>query len=388
MLDPADTEVPMPRSPRRPRRLDRPRPQPGAAPGTVQRPPTESPVEMRVMVYDGEHLLEESVDRLSRAMELHARPGVTWIDVVSPDAATLTALGERFGLHPLTLEDVSDGRQRSKLEAYDDHLFVVVRAVRADTERLFDAHQVSLYVGTGFVLSIRDEKHGQFEPVRERLRVARGRIRERGADYLAYALLDSVVDHYLPTVDRVADRIEALADDLLGPSTEDIVAHVQEARRALGRLRRLSMPLKDVAEAMQRAPGVVTDETRLFLRDCTDNALTILDSVEQLREMATHVMDAHMALVNHRMNEVMKVLTVMSTVFIPLGFIAGLYGMNFDASVSAWNMPELRLPFGYPLALTLMAAVAGCMLLYFRRRGWLGRPRHAEQRASETPPPK
>lgn len=362
----------MPRPPRRLRRPVRPRPQPGSAPGTVQRPQSESPVEMRVMLYDGEHLLDQTVDSLKQAFDLHAKPGVTWIDVVSPDAATLTALGNRFGLHPLTLEDIADGRQRSKLEAYDDHLFVVMRAVRPEADGLFAAHQVALFVGNGFVISVRDERHGQFEPVRARLTVARGRIRERGADYLAYALLDSVVDHYLPVVDRISEQLDQLADDLLGPSTEAVVARVQDARRALGRLRRLSMPLKDVVEAMQREPGVMTDETRLFLRDCADNALTILDSVEQLREAATHVMDAHMALVNHRMNEVMKVLTVMSTVFIPLGFIAGLYGMNFDGGISAWNMPELRWAYGYPFALALMGLVAASLVFYFRRRGWLG----------------
>lgn len=376
----------MPRPLRRPRRPVRARPQPGAAPGTVQRPHTESPVEMRVMLYDGEHLIDEQVGSLERAFELHAMPGVTWIDVVSPDVATLNALGKRFGLHPLTLEDVADGRQRSKLEAYDDHIFMVMRAVRPEAENLFAAHQVALFVGSGFVLSVRDERHGQFEPVRARLTVARGRIRERGADYLAYALLDSVVDHYMPVVEEISERLDRLADDLLGPSTEAIVGSVQGARRALGRLRRLSMPLKDVVEAMQREPGVITDETRLFLRDCADNALTILDSVEQLRESATHVMDAHMALVNHRMNEVMKVLTVMSTVFIPLGFIAGLYGMNFDGGLSRWNMPELRWRYGYPFALGLMAFVAISLMFYFRRLGWIGGARSAPADPSDQPP--
>ncbi len=376
----------MPRPLRRPRRPARPRPQPGAAPGTVQRPHNESPVEMRVMLYDGEHLVDEQVGSLERAFELHAQPGVTWIDVVSPDVSTLNALGQRFGLHPLTLEDVADGRQRSKLEAYDDHLFLVVRAVRADGDSLFAAHQVALFVGAGFVISVRDERHGQFEPVRARLTVARGRIRERGADYLAYALLDSVVDHYMPVVEEVSERLDRLADDLLGPSTEAIVGSVQEARRALTKLRRLSMPLKDVVEAMQREPRVVSDETRLFLRDCTDNALTILDLVEQLRESATHVMDAHMALVNHRMNEVMKVLTVMSTVFIPLGFIAGLYGMNFDGGISQWNMPELRWRLGYPFALGLMALVAISLVFYFRRKGWIGTA-SPERPTTGDPPP-
>lgn len=364
--------------PRLPRRARRPRVQPGAAPGTVQRPQSESPVEMRVIVYDGERFIDERVHDLQRAFELHEEPGITWIDVVSPDVTTLNALGARFELHPLTLEDIADGRQRSKLEAYRDHLFIVVRAVRPDPDVLFRNHQVALFVGKGFVISVRDERHGQFEPVRERLQVARGRIRERGADYLGYALLDSVVDHYLPVVDVVTEQIETLADDLLGPSTESLVAQVQDARRALGRLRRLSMPLKDVVESMHREPVVLADETRLFLRDCIDNAVTILDSVEQLREMATHVMDAHMALVNHRMNEVMKVLTVMSAVFIPLSFIAGLYGMNFDGGVSPYNMPELRWTYGYPFALSLMTLLAGTLVFYFYRRGWLGRSAAAD----------
>lgn len=362
----------MPRLPRRARKAAPPRVRPGTMPGTVHRPQPEAPIELRVMVYDAANLIEERVDTLERAFALHEEPGLTWFDVVSPDTATLTTLGERFGLHPLALEDVAESRQRPKLEAYQDYLFIVLRAVRPDPERIFASHQVALFVGAGFVVTVRDERHGQFEPVRDRLRASRGRIRERGADYLAYALTDALVDHYLPVLDAISGRLEQLADDLLGPSTEAIVGHVQEARRALGRLRRISMPMRDVVEALQREPGIISDETRVFLRDCADHAVTILDSVEQLREQATQVMDVHMALVNHRMNEVMKVLTVMSTVFIPLSFLAGLWGMNFDVSASPWNMPELSWRYGYPFALGLMAAVTVVLLVFFRRKGWLG----------------
>lgn len=376
----------MARSPKKPRR---PRHAPGTVPGTLHLPPTPpgSRIDIRAAVYGPEDLFEQQLDHIEQIEALRARGQTTWLDIVGLDAAVLEAVGARFGLHPLALEDVASSQNRPKLESYEDHLFIVLRAVRHTPEEGLSSHQVALFVGRDYLLTIREERHGQFEPVRDRLRASRGRIRARGADYLAYALIDTLVDHYLPVLDAFALGLDVLAGDLDGPSTERVLTEVTDTRQALLRLRRMSLPMRDVIEAMMREQVFFGKETRVFMRDAADHVLTIIDGVEQLREQVTYLMDVHMALVNHRMNEVMKVLTVMSTVFIPLSFVAGLYGMNFDPSVSPFNMPELRWAFGYPFALGLMATISLVLLMFFRRKGWLTGGDATRRRRQHIPPP-
>lgn len=358
-------------------------------PGTLHLPPTPpgARIDIRATVYGPEDLIEQQLDHVEQIEALRSKGQTTWLDIVGLDAAVLEAVGARFGLHPLALEDVASSQNRPKLEAYEDHLFIVLRAVRHTPEEGLASHQVALFVGRDYLLTIREERHGQFEPVRDRLRASRGRIRARGADYLAYALIDTLVDHYLPVLDAFAMRLDALAGDLDGPSTERVLTEVTDIRQALLRLRRMSLPMRDVIEALFREQVFFGKETRVFLRDAADHVLTIIDGVEQLREQVTYLMDVHMALVNHRMNEVMKVLTVMSTVFIPLSFVAGLYGMNFDPEVSPFNMPELKWAFGYPFALAVMGAISLVLLLFFRRKGWLTGGDATRRRRQHIPPP-
>lgn len=378
-----------PRPPRTSQRTRRPRHAPGTVPGTLHLPPDPTvKVDIRAMLYGPEDLHEEQLDHIGQIDALRPRGQTVWLDVVGLEAAMLEALGQRFGLHPLALEDVASSQQRPKVEAYEDHLFIALRAVRHTPDDGLSTHQVSIFLGRDFVVTIREERHGQFEPIRERLRAARGRIRARGADYLAYALIDSLVDHYLPVLDVFAVELDALADDLDGPSTERVLTHVTDTRQSLLRMRRMSLPMRDVIESLYRDQNLFSKETRVFLRDCVDHVLTVIDGVEQLREQATYLMDVHMALVNHRMNEVMKVLTIMSTIFIPLSFVAGVYGMNFDRSVSSLNMPELGWTFGYPFALGLMACIALALLVFFRRKGWLsaGNASHRHRQRIQPPP--
>ena len=215
-----------------------------------------------------------------------------------------------------------------------------------------------------------------FDPVRRRLQDRKGVICRRGADYLFYALADAVVDQYFPLMEQIGERIELLEELVLDGPGEDTLRAIRAAKRTLLALRRVSWPLRDAINSLTReSVPLIADATRVYLRDCHDHSLRILELTESYREQVSGLSDTYMSSVSQRMNEIMAVLTLVATIFIPLGFLAGLYGMNFDPGVSRWNMPELRWPYGYPFALALMGAVAGGMLLYFRHKGWIGRRR-------------
>ncbi len=360
-----------PRRPRRPtRRVVK---QPGAAPGTIL-PRSGGPgLRLRALAYGPDDLHEREIQSLDELDALRGERPVLWLDVEGAgDEPFLRALGARFGLHPLALEDVASLNQRPKLEDYGDHLFLLARLPRAEGEVRHE--QVSLFVGSGFVLSLQERSGDWTEPVRQRLRAGRGRIRQAGADYLAYALLDTVVDHAFPVLETLNERMDELEERVLAAQPPPgLVAKLTGLRRDVVELRRSIWPLRDVLNLLLVDPGpTFSEETRVFLRDCHDHVLRIIDWLETLREQGSGLMEVHLSMVSQRMNEVMKLLTIISTLFIPLGFIAGLYGMNFDRTASPWNMPELGWAFGYPLALGIMATVVLGLLVYFWRKGWLG----------------
>jgi len=346
---------------------------PGTTPGTVKTDPeAERPV-IRVISFGPDDLKEEETEDLDALSGLVGKRPVTWVDVQGlGDAKTIRRLGEIFHLHPLALEDVVNTHQRAKVEDYDEHLFVVVRML-TEGEQL-DTEQMSLFVGPNFVLTFQERAGDRLGPVRRRLRQGKGRIRQLGADYLAYALLDAVVDAYFPVLEQYGEALDALDAQISTRPSPDTVIQVHQMRSDLLLLRRAIWPFRDgIGELLRDSSPLISEETRFYLRDCYDHTLQIIDLVETCREMCSDLRDYYLSAVSNRMGEVMKVLTIMATIFIPLSFIAGVYGMNFDTHVSAWNMPELRWPLGYPLALGLMAAVAGAQLWYFWRRGWLGR---------------
>jgi magnesium transporter len=351
---------------------------PGSAPGTLvarERPaPDAATATLRILAY-GPDKLEEwtstSVDDLDRRAGPD-RPGapvapgaaVIWIDVLGlHDLDALRRLGERFHLHPLALEDVLNTGHRPKTEDYGDHRFVVAKTVELGDS--LAAEQVSLFFGRGFVLSFRETTCRAFEAVRERLHSGRSRIRSAGADYLAYALLDAVIDELFPVLERFGERLEELEEEVVENPDREVLGRIYRVRRELLLLRRVTWPMREVIQALDRDPsGLVTAETKVYLRDCYDHTIQALDFVETYRELATGIFDAYLSGLSNRMNEVMKVLTVIATIFIPLTFIAGVYGMNFDA------MPELGWRFGYPAVLAVMAVVAAGMLVYFKRKRW------------------
>jgi magnesium transporter len=346
---------------------------PGAAPGLLTPVPGSPQPAIRVMAYGEHEFLERKIQNVDELGDLKSRYAVIWVDVEGlGDAGVVAALGKVFGLHMLALEDVVNTHQRAKVDEYGEHLFVIARMVRL-TDGL-ETEQLSLFAGPGFVLSFQDQPGGDcLDPVRERIRKGQGRVRQAGADYLAYALLDAVVDGYFPVLEQYAERLETLDVQVTESDPRETMHRIHDMRSDLLMLRRAIWPHRETLNALARDPHpLVTQETRLHLRDCLDHIVAIIDLTETYREMCSDLRDYYLATVSNRTNEIMKVLTVIATIFMPLTFIAGLYGMNFATDASPWNMPELRWHLGYPFALALMAAVAGWMLLYFRRKGWLG----------------
>jgi magnesium transporter len=348
---------------------------PGTTPGTLAVDPTALAPHLSVIAYGPGGFESRQIARPDDLDGFVGRWPVVWVSVDGlGDEAVLRALGERFGVHGLALEDVAHVYQRAKVEPYPDHLFVVARMARLDGTAL-DTEQVSIFVGLGWVLSFQERPGDCFDLVRQRIRDGRGRIREAGAGYLAYALLDALVDAYFPVLETYGDRIEALeAEMLAGAGGQRVGRRIHALRHDLLVLRRAVWPHREALNALLREEfEPVTEEVRIHLRDCYDHTVQLLDILETYREMITGLLDLHLLSVSNRLSEIMKLLTIFAAIFVPLTFITGIYGMNFD------HMPELRLRLGYPLVVLLMAAIAGAMLLWFRRRGWLG-PRGAGRR--------
>lgn len=345
---------------------------PGASPGTLHTKPGEEDTEIRVMSYGANTFEERVLDDLESLPELLSNYETTWVDVDGlADLDVLRRLAQVVGLHPLALEDAVNSRHRAKVESYPAHDFIVVRMVSL-VEKL-DTEQLSLFIGKNFVVTLQGGRPGDsLQPVRERLRAGFGKIRHSGSSYLAYALVDAVTDFYFPILEEVGERLEQLELGVTQASIKDAPMKIYSAKHELLALRRLVLPLRDAARALARDAGShITDDVRMYFRDTLDHAIQLADVVDSYREVAGGLMDIHFSTQGQRMNEVMKFLTLISTIFIPLSFIAGLYGMNFDTSVSEWNMPELRSAMGYPATLGVMASLTLGLLIFFWRRGWL-----------------
>ena len=345
----------------------RPRIRPGTMPGTLT--PADgahAPARVTLTRFSRESFEEHEVT-LDDALEATtAAGGVMWINIDGLDAPALARLGQRFGLHPLALEDALNVPQRPKAERYEKHYFLVLHTLRRTGEELVD-EQISVFFGDGWVITVQEHVQGDpFTGVRVALRHGRGRAREAGADYLAYLMLDAVVDAYFPVVEWMSERMGALEQESVNASaTTECLVRIQQTRHDLLSLRRAVWPLREQVGALIRDDsGLVVAETRVFLRDAYDHSVQALEIVESLRETAVSVMEVFLSVQNQRLNEVMKVLTVIATIFIPLTFIASIYGMNFK------HMPELDAWWGYPAVLGVMLLTGGGMVAFFRRRGW------------------
>ncbi|MFW6132776.1 MAG: magnesium/cobalt transporter CorA [Planctomycetota bacterium] len=342
----------------------------GLPPGTpvyIGAPKTE-PVRITVIDYGPDGAETRTVRTPRECFAYRDTDTVTWINVDGVhDPQVVQALGEHFGLHPLVQEDILNTAQQPKCEDFGVYVCVFVKMLQwsADEERIA-GEQVSLILGAGFVISFQERAGDVFEPVRERVRTDKGRIRRMGADYLAYALLDAVVDGYFAALERRAESIESLEAELVEAPTHRTLAHIHRLRREGLMLRRAVRPAREVVGQLERGGSpLIADEVAPYLRDLYDHAAQVNDTAETFREMLSGMLDTYLSSQSNRMNEVMKVLTIIATIFIPLTFIAGIYGMNFE------HMPELALPWAYPLVWGVMVAVALTMLAWFRRKGWL-----------------
>ncbi len=347
---------------------------PGSAPGTLSPPEIRRVQEVSVSVieYGPDQLAEwRSADADEIAAKRAGLP-VLWIDVVGlHDVELLRRLGEQFDLHPLALEDVLNTGQRPKMEPYENLIFVVMKLMHSSAGHL-ESEQISLFLGSGFVLTFQEIPGDVFEPVRQRIRTAQGRIRRMGPDYLTYALLDSLVDHCFPVLEDFGERLEDLGQEVVDDPDRETVGLIHAAKRDLLVLRRATWPQREVVSAFERYESpLVTKEIRIFLRDLYDHTVQVLDMVETYRDLVTGLLDIYLSSVSNRMNEVMKVLTVLASIFIPLTFLAGIYGMNFDPKASHWNMPELEWAYGYPAFWVVTVVIVLVMLLIFKKKKWI-----------------
>ncbi len=329
--------------------------------------------------YDADLFQEQEFTEIHEVIARLDREKITWINVDGlGDLPALEALAVHFNLHPLALEDVLNIGQRPKTEAADDYLFIIAQMVYHDDEDNLCNEQVSMFLGNNFLITIQEEPdYDVFLSVRERLRSGRGMSRKSKADYLAYALLDSIIDNYYPVLEKIGADIDSLEDLLLQRPTRDMVQTLHEQKRNLTHVRRLVWPMRDVINSMLHDNSVfVANTTKVYLRDCYDHVVQLMDLVESYREVSSGLMELYHSSVGLRTNEVMRVLTVITSVFIPLTFIVGVYGMNFAPHTEQgkplpMNMPELYQPYGYIVLMSLMIAIAIVQLYIFRRMKWL-----------------
>ncbi|UJB69715.1 magnesium/cobalt transporter CorA [Acaryochloris sp. 'Moss Beach'] len=351
--------------------------QAGSSPGTLTIDEDASPTRIVVIDYNPNQARRIIVDQPEESADYLTTETVSWIDVQGlGDEDILRRLGQTFNLHPLVLEDVVNVPQRQKVEDFDDQLLIIARMVLPHPDGVgFVSEQVSFILHQQALLTIQEEPyHDSFGPVRKRIRLQKGLMRKMGADFLTYALLDAIIDGFFPVLELYGERLETLEDEILENPTREILNQVHSLKRELMTLRRLSWSQRDALSALLREDSpLISQEVKVYLRDCYDHSIQILDMVETYRDFAASLMDVYLSSVSNKMNEVMKVLTVISTIFIPLTFISGLYGMNFNPQVSPFNMPELSWYWGYPAVIATMLLISGSLSYLFWRRGWFSK---------------
>jgi magnesium transporter len=319
--------------------------------------------------YDEQRVLEKELPVVDECLLFKEKESVTWINVTGlHQVELLERLNDCFGLHPLVLEDILNTDQRPKMEDFGDYLYIVLRMLDLDQKNgnAVVSEQISLILGKNFVLTFQEREGDLFDPLRERIRNGKGRIRKMGPDYLVHALLDAIVDQYFVVLEKLGERIEFLEDELVTRPTPSTLQILHRLKREMIFLRKSVWPLREVIGTLERGESpLIQASTNLYLRDVYDHTIQVIDNVETFRDMLSGMLDIYLSSISNRMNEIMKVLTIISTIFIPLTFIVGLYGMNFKF------MPELEWHWGYPAVLLLMLGVTIFMLFYFRRKKWL-----------------
>lgn len=317
--------------------------------------------------YDEQNFQEKQPTRIEECFPFKETATVTWINIDGlHDVGLIERLGKQFELHPLILEDILSTEQRPKLEDYDKHLFIVVRMLtyngQADS---VEAEQVSMVVGANFLISFQEAVGDVFDVIRDRIRNAKGRIRKMGADYLAYSLIDAIVDNYFGILERLGEKIGSVEEELVTKPSQETLRRIQFLKREMIFLRKSVWPLREVINGLQRSESsLVTKPIVIYLRDVYDHTIHIMDTIESFRDMISGMLEIYVSSISNGLNSIMKVLTIIATIFIPLTFIVGVYGMNFP------NMPELRWRWSYPLVWVVIIASAVGMLVYFRKKKW------------------
>jgi len=346
---------------------------------------SEKPLErpkITIIDYDEKHYLEAEAKEVEECFRFKNMPTVTWINIDGlHQMEVLEKLGSCYGIHPLVLEDILTD-QRPKIEDYDDYIFIVLKMLYYDEEgdkktededdeddlgdTNLDMDQVSMILGPNFIISFKEKEVDVFNPLRDRLRTAKGKIRKQGADYLAYSMIDAIVDHYFLIMENLGDRFEDLEDSVVSDPRPGILPTIYNLKRDMLFLRKSVWPLREAISKMQRSDSpLVSEAIKIYLRDVYDHTIQVIENIETFRDMSASLLETYLSSLSNKLNEVIKLLTIISTIFIPLTFLAGLYGMNFRF------MPELESPFGYPAVLILMLLVVVVMMVYFRRKEWV-----------------
>ncbi len=325
-------------------------------------------VRIDIIDYDPGQINELNTENIEHCFPYKDSPTNTWIDIKGVhDADQISKVGEHFDIHPLVLEDILNTNQRPKIEVFDHYIFIVLRMLSYNEEKnIVDSEQVSFIIGRNYVISLQEKEDDIFEPLRERLRKGKGRIRTMGADYLAYAILDVITDNYFLMLEKLGEQMEAFEEKLLKGPDQETLKQLYVLKRENLLLRKSVWPLREVIMQLERSESpLIKKKTSPFLRDLYDHIIQIIDTVETHRDMTAGLIELYLTSNSSRMNEIMKVLTIIATIFIPLTFIAGVYGMNFA------NMPELEWPWAYFALLLVMLVIGAGMLLYFRKKKWL-----------------
>ena len=343
---------------------------PGMSPGTLVYvgDKKEEKVKITIIDYTPDHMEEKEVETVEACLPYLESESVTWINISGVhDLSVIEQLGTHFNMHPLVLEDLVNTDQRPKMDDYEDYLFLVLKMLHIPEKELsVEVEQLSLIVTPKAVISLLEYKEDVFEPVRERIRKSKGRIRRKGADYLTYALIDTVVDHYFGIFESIGERLEQLEEAVLEDPKPETLHEIHALKREMIFIRRSVWPLREIVNTLVRGDStLISDGVEIFLRDVYDHTIQVIDMVETSRDMLSGMQDIYLSSVSNKMNEVMKVLTIIATIFIPMTFLAGLYGMNFK------HMPELELPWAYPVFWGVLIVIFGSMLTFFRRKRWL-----------------
>lgn len=326
-------------------------------------------VRIDVINYNDKDFQERVIEQIDECFVFKEKPDVTWINIEGiHQPEIIQKLGDCYGFHPLMLEDILNTEQRPKVEDFHNYMYIVLKMLyhKDDSEEIV-TEQISLILGQNFVISFQEGREGDvFNHIRERIKSGKGRIRQMGSDYLAYSLMDAIVDNYFVILERLGERIELLEEDLISHPTPNTLNALHDLKREMIFLRKSVWPLREVVSALERGESMLIDDpTRRYLKDVHDHTIQVIETIEIFRDMLSGMLDIYLSSISNRLNEVMKVLTLIATIFMPLTFIAGIYGMNFEF------MPELKWRWGYPLILAVMIGVGIIMLTYFRRKKWL-----------------